>query len=101
GLAHITGGGLIDNIPRVLRAGLEVVLQRHCWPQQPVFDWLARTGAIGDAEMHRTFNCGIGMVVFVASAHAAEAMRLLEQAGERAMVIGAVRRGERGVVIEA
>jgi phosphoribosylformylglycinamidine cyclo-ligase len=101
GLTHITGGGLTDNIPRVLRAGLEVVLQRHCWPQQPVFDWLARTGAIEDAEMHRTFNCGIGMVVFVASAHAAEAMRLLEQAGERAMVIGAVRRGERGVVIEA
>src|SRR5580658_1837345 len=100
-LAHITGGGLSDNIPRVLRAGLEVVLQRHCWPQQPVFDWLARVGAIDDAEMHRTFNCGIGMVVLVASDDAAEAVRVLQQAGEHAMVIGTVGHGERGVVIEA
>jgi phosphoribosylformylglycinamidine cyclo-ligase len=100
-LAHITGGGLTDNIPRVLRAGLEVVLQRRCWPRQPVFDWLARTGAIDDGEMHRTFNCGIGMVVLVASDDAAEALRVLQQAGEHAMVIGTVRHGERGVVIEA
>jgi phosphoribosylformylglycinamidine cyclo-ligase len=100
-LAHITGGGLTDNIPRVLHPGLEVVLQRRCWPQQPVFDWLARTGAIEAAEMHRTFNCGIGMIVIVAGERTAEAVRLLERTGERAMVIGEVRRGERGVVIEA
>ena len=100
-LAHITGGGLTDNIPRVLRPGLEAVLQRRCWPQQPVFDWLARTGVIDDGEMHRTFNCGIGMVVLVASEHAAEAVRVLQQAGEHAMIIGAVRHGEHGVVIEA
>ena len=71
------------------------------WPRQPVFDWLAHTGAIADAEMHRTFNCGIGMVVIVAAERAADAVRVLEQAGEHAMVIGEVRRGERGVVIEA
>jgi phosphoribosylformylglycinamidine cyclo-ligase len=100
GLAHITGGGLTDNIPRVLHGGLEVVLQRRSWPQLPVFEWLARTGAIEDAEMHRTFNCGIGMVVIVASERAAEAVRLLNKSGEQAMVIGEVRRGERGVVIE-
>jgi phosphoribosylformylglycinamidine cyclo-ligase len=100
-LAHITGGGLTDNIPRVLHAGLEVVLQCRSWPQQPVFDWLARAGAIEPAEMHRTFNCGIGMVVIVAGERAADALRLLQQAGEQAMVIGEVRRGERGVVIEA
>jgi phosphoribosylformylglycinamidine cyclo-ligase len=100
-LAHITGGGLTDNIPRVLRAGLEVVLQRRGWPEQPVFDWLARTGAIEDSEMYRTFNCGIGMVVLVASEHAEQALRVLQQAGEQAMIIGAVRPGERGVVIEA
>src|SRR6202142_2775008 len=76
GLAHITGGGLTDNIPRVLHGGLEVVLQRRSWPQQPVFDWLARAGAIEPAEMHRTFNCGIGMVVIVAGERAADAMRL-------------------------
>jgi phosphoribosylformylglycinamidine cyclo-ligase len=100
-LAHITGGGLTDNIPRVLHAGLEVVLQRRSWPQQPVFEWLARAGAIEPAEMHRTFNCGIGMVVIVAGERAADALRLLQQAGEQAMLIGEVRRGERGVVIEA
>jgi phosphoribosylformylglycinamidine cyclo-ligase len=100
-LAHITGGGLTDNIPRVLHAGLEVVLQGRSWPQQPVFEWLARAGAIEPAEMHRTFNCGIGMVVIVAGERAADALRLLQQAGEQAMLIGEVRRGERGVVIEA
>jgi phosphoribosylformylglycinamidine cyclo-ligase len=100
-LAHITGGGLTDNIPRVLHAGLEVVLQRRSWPQQPLFDWLARAGAIEQAEMYRTFNCGIGMVVIVAGERAAEALRLLQQAGEQAMLIGEVRRGEHGVVIEA
>ena len=99
-LAHITGGGLSDNIPRVLHAGLEVVLQRHRWPQQPVFDWLARVGSIADSEMHRTFNCGIGMVVIVAGARADDALRVLAQAGEHAMLIGEVRRGERGVVID-
>jgi phosphoribosylformylglycinamidine cyclo-ligase len=100
-LAHITGGGLSDNIPRVLHSGLEVVLQRSRWPRQPIFDWLAHTGAIADGEMHRTFNCGIGMVVIVAEERVADAVRVLEQAGEHAMVIGEVRRGERGVVIEA
>jgi phosphoribosylformylglycinamidine cyclo-ligase len=100
-LAHITGGGLTDNIPRVLHPGLEVVLQRRSWPRQPVFEWLAQTGAIADAEMHRTFNCGIGMVVIVAGERANEALHLLTQAGEQAMLIGEVGRGERGVVIEA
>ena len=99
-MAHITGGGLSDNIPRVLHDGLEVVLRRSCWPQQPVFDWLARTGSIADAEMYRTFNCGIGMVVIVAAERAADALRVLALAGEPALVIGEVRRGERGVVID-
>ena len=68
GLAHITGGGLTDNIPRVLPEGCEVQLRRSGWPRDPVFEWLARTGNISDAEMHRTFNCGIGMVVIVDAA---------------------------------
>ncbi len=101
GLAHITGGGLTDNIPRVLRPGLEVVLQRRSWPRAAVFEWLAQTGNIETSEMYRTFNCGIGMAVIVARERADEALRLLRQHGETALLIGEVRRGERGVVIES
>jgi len=100
-LAHITGGGLSDNIPRVLRPGLEVVLQRSAWPRPAVFEWLARTGQIEEMEMQRTFNCGIGMVAIVASERADEAMRLLRASGESALLLGEVRRGERGVVIDS
>jgi len=99
-MAHITGGGLTDNIPRVLPAGLEAVLERRRWPQDPVFTWLQRTAGIDDAEMYRTFNCGIGMVVIVASEHAGAALETLAAHGERAQLIGEVRAGERGVHIE-
>ncbi len=101
GLAHITGGGLIDNIPRVVPEGLEVVLQRKRWPKYPVFDWLQRTGNINEAEMYRTFNCGVGMTVCVAAEHADRAIAHLQQSGENTAVIGEVRRGDRGVVIES
>ena len=101
GLAHITGGGLTDNIPRVLPAGLEAVLERASWPQDPVFAWLQRTARIDTAEMYRTFNCGIGMVVIVAAARAREALELLRARGESAQLIGEVRAGSRGVVIRA
>ncbi|HTD13417.1 MAG TPA: phosphoribosylformylglycinamidine cyclo-ligase [Steroidobacteraceae bacterium] len=98
-LAHITGGGLSDNIPRVLPAGLEAVLERASWGADPVFDWLQRAGGIEPAEMYRTFNCGIGMVVIVAAARAAAAVSYLAARGETAHIIGEVRAGERGVVI--
>ncbi|HEY6451845.1 MAG TPA: phosphoribosylformylglycinamidine cyclo-ligase [Steroidobacteraceae bacterium] len=99
-LAHITGGGLTDNIPRVLAAGLEVVLHRSAWPRAPVFEWLAQTGRVAEAEMQRTFNCGIGMIAIVARERAEEARRLLIAQGETAMLLGEVRRGTGGVVIE-
>ena len=99
GLAHITGGGITDNIPRVLSDGLEVVLERKSWPRDPVFDWLQRTARIETAEMYRTFNCGIGMVAIVPNEHAQAAVSLLNSRGETAYVIGEVRRGGRGVVI--
>jgi phosphoribosylformylglycinamidine cyclo-ligase len=98
-LAHITGGGLSDNIPRVLPAGLEAVLQRRSWPDDPLFGWLQRTARLDSAGMYRTFNCGIGMVAIVAAAHAGAAVRLLRSHGEIAQVIGEVRSGERGVLI--
>ena len=100
GLAHITGGGLSDNIPRVLPDGFEVVLQRRSWPRDPVFDWLQRTGRIEQGEMYRTFNCGIGMIVIVPPERAEAAVSLLTARGESAQVIGEVRSGGRGVVIE-
>jgi phosphoribosylformylglycinamidine cyclo-ligase len=100
GLAHITGGGLTDNIPRVLRDGLEAGLQRARWPKMAIFDWLARTGAIAPSEMYRTFNCGIGMIAIVDAGRAEAAVQLLNQHGEQAMWIGEVRKGARGVVIE-
>jgi phosphoribosylformylglycinamidine cyclo-ligase len=78
-----------------------VVLRRGQWPRAAVFDWLARTGNISDAEMHRTFNCGIGMVVIVPATAVAAALALLAAQGETAWHIGDVRHGNRGVVIEA
>ncbi len=99
GLAHITGGGLVDNIPRVIPDGLEVVLDRQTWPRQPIFDWLQTSGRVSDAEMYRVFNCGIGMTVQVAADDADRALALLRAAGQDAMVIGNVRAGARGVVI--
>jgi phosphoribosylformylglycinamidine cyclo-ligase len=105
GFAHITGGGLTDNIPRVIPDGLDVVLSRKSWPHTPVFQWLQRTGNVSDAEMHRTFNCGIGMTVCVAREHVDAALANLRANGETAMVIGAVRAGDAGrecqVVIDA
>ena len=100
GLAHITGGGLTDNIPRVLPEGLEVVLERNRWHRDPVFDWLQRTGNMELAEMYRTFNCGIGMIAIVPSEQAQAALDRLNARGETARVIGEVRRGARAVVIE-
>ena len=99
-LAHITGGGLVDNIPRVLPPGLEAVLERRSWHRDPVFEWLQRAGRIAAAEMYRTFNCGIGMAVVVPAAQAAAAVEFLAARGETARVIGEVRRGARGVHID-
>ena len=99
GLAHITGGGLVENIPRVIPAGLEVVLQRKSWPRETVFEWLQAQGRIADAEMYRVFNCGIGMTVQVAAQDADDAVVILRDAGQAALRIGEVQSGARGVVI--
>jgi len=98
-LAHITGGGLTDNIPRVLPEGMEAVLERRRWRHDPVFDWMQQVGQIEAAEMYRTFNCGIGMVVVLPREHASQALTLLQAHGESAQVIGEIRPGSRGVVI--
>ncbi len=99
GLAHITGGGLVENIPRVLPDGLEVVLERKAWRREAVFDWLQREGQVADAEMYRVFNCGIGMTIQLAPGNANRAIGILREMGQEALVIGEVRTGTRGVVI--
>ncbi len=70
GLSHITGGGLLDNIPRVLPEGWKSVLERSAWPREAVFEWLQQQGKIANAEMYRVFNCGIGMTVHVSAGDA-------------------------------
>ena len=100
GFAHITGGGLTDNIPRVLPDGLEVVLQRKSWPRDAMFEWLASAGKIALSEMYRTFNCGLGMILVVAPADVDAALAALRASGETAAAIGQVARGARGVVVE-
>jgi phosphoribosylformylglycinamidine cyclo-ligase len=90
GLAHITGGGITENIPRVLPAGLDAVIDTSTWTQGPVFDFLQEHGNIETAEMRRTFNCGVGMVVVVQAAAAEEAIALLDENGEFAWRIGQV-----------
>ena len=99
GLAHITGGGLTDNIPRVLPEGCAVYLERTAWPRDPVFEWLAKNGNISATEMHRTFNCGIGMVLITAASQAEAVQRFLNENGETAQIIGEVRRGNGDVTI--
>jgi len=99
GISHFTGGGLVDNIPRVIPDGLEVVLERRAWNRESVFGWLQAAGCVSDAEMYRVFNCGIGMTVHVAARDADKSIAILKAAGQEARVIGEVRRGTRGVVI--
>jgi phosphoribosylformylglycinamidine cyclo-ligase len=87
-LAHITGGGLLENIPRVLPDGLAAHLQKGSWPQTELFAWLQKTAGIDDIEMNRTFNNGIGMVVVVDAAQAQACAETLRAAGEQVHVIG-------------
>jgi phosphoribosylformylglycinamidine cyclo-ligase len=89
-LAHITGGGFPDNIPRVLPKGLGVELELSAVPVLPVFKWLAATGGIAEAEMLRTFNCGIGMVAVVAAEQAEAVLNAFARAGETPVKLGAV-----------
>ena len=91
GMAHITGGGLTENVPRVLPAGLTAEIKLGSWTMPPLFTWLQNQGNVTDTEMHRTFNCGIGMVVIMSPEHAVAAKKLLEDAGETVFIIGKIR----------
>jgi phosphoribosylformylglycinamidine cyclo-ligase len=93
GLAHITGGGLTENIPRILHRGLHAEIEVDSWQQGPVFDWLAGSGNIAIDEMRRTFNCGVGMVVIVDAADADTTIMELAKYGESAWRLGVIREG--------
>ena len=96
-LAHITGGGIVENLPRVIPAGLGAIIDPKAWPCLPIFEWLQREGAVAEPEMLRTFNCGIGMCVIVAGSDAAAATALLSGHGEAVSRIGRIERGPEGV----
>jgi len=89
-LAHITGGGLLENIPRVLPEHTKALIDSSAWNMPPVFQWLQEKGNISPTEMYRTFNCGIGMVICVPAVETDTALGLLAAAGETAMVIGSI-----------
>ena len=91
GMAHITGGGLVENVPRVLGDTLTAVLHKDNWVMPPLFTWLQQHGGVADAEMHRVFNCGIGMVVIVAADQADAAIAHLTASGETVSRIGEIR----------
>ena len=92
-LAHITGGGLLENIPRVLPSGCSAVLDKQSWELPPVFQWLSDAGGVAESEMHRTFNCGIGMTLIVGDSKAEAAMQLLHEYGLTCWELGEVRAG--------
>lgn len=98
-MAHITGGGFTDNIPRVLPSGCGVKVHLGSWPVPRVFRWVEEAGRVAPREMFRTFNMGIGFVIVVPRERAVSAVRLLKAHGERAWVIGDIVKGE-GVVIQ-
>ena len=89
-LAHITGGGLLENLPRVMPASTRATIDSHSWQRPPIFDWLQEHGNVEQNEMYRTFNCGIGMVVCVDEADVDKALAILTEQGESASVIGKI-----------
>jgi phosphoribosylformylglycinamidine cyclo-ligase len=91
GMAHITGGGITENIPRVLPEGLTAEIKAASWQLPTLFQWLQAQGNIVPSEMYKTFNCGIGMAIIVAKEHATAAKELLEASGETVFEIGQIR----------
>ncbi len=96
GMAHITGGGITENVPRVLPEGLTAEIKKGSWDMPALFTWLQAQGNVAESEMHKTFNCGIGMVVIVAKEQASAAMALLKAEGEQVFEIGHIRAQQAG-----
>jgi len=90
GLVHITGGGIIENVPRVLPQGCKAIIDRHVWPEMAIFEFLQKNGKVSGQEMCRTFNCGIGMILIVGNKKVDDVLMQLEALGESAYVIGEI-----------
>ena len=99
GLAHITGGGLLENVPRVLPQGLHAYINAECWGLPRLMAFLQAQGAIEPEEMARTFNCGIGLIAAVRPEVAADVLHNLESAGETVFTVGRIVEGERGCTV--
>lgn len=95
-LSHITGGGLLENIPRVLPANTKAVIDTTSWQRPEVFDWLQQNGNVTEREMHRTFNCGVGMVICVPADQADKALDILTELGEQAWLLGEIAKAADG-----
>ena len=100
GIAHITGGGLTGNIPRILPDNCDCRIDTTAWPRSEIFQWLQSEGSIDDTEMLRTFNCGIGLVIIVSSDTAAQAHEMLKASGETVYRLGEVQAGSRGIIFD-
>ncbi len=97
GMAHITGGGISLNLPRILPPGLQAVIRKSSWKVPTIFRWLQEAGKIEEEEMFKTFNMGIGMVIVVSPSQAKKAEEVLKRKGEKVYLIGEVTRGKAGV----
>ncbi len=100
GIAHITGGGLPDNIPRILPAEHECRIDPTGWSRPEIFNWLQSEGAIDNTEMRRTFNCGIGLILVLSPEHATRAQETLKASGETVYLLGEIQDGNQGVVFD-
>jgi len=98
GMAHITGGGITENLPRVLPKGTGAIVELGTWPIPPIFEHLQKLGNIPQAEMMRTFNMGIGMILVVPTKHFKKVQSVLERSGEKGYTIGRIVKGERKVM---
>jgi phosphoribosylformylglycinamidine cyclo-ligase len=96
-MAHITGGGIPGNLPRILPEGREAFVRRGSWPVPPVFDLIRKSGGLSQAEMDRTFNNGLGMILVVGKREADRVERSLKKIGEPCFSIGEIRRGGKKV----
>ena len=97
-MAHITGGGITDNLPRMLPRGMAAIIEMGSWPVPPIFEHLQKLGNVGQDEMLRTFNMGLGMLLVVPSAKFKKAQTVIERAGEKAFTVGRIVKGERKVI---